>query len=96
MHPLRSYATTGEQSLRTSAMHRQCTVHIGGGRAFSCITAVSDAVGKEVTTIEGLSNDNSRPLQLAWIEEDVPQCGCCQSGQIMAAASLNQRGHVGA
>ena len=65
-----------------------CTVHIDGERAFSCITQVSEALGSEVTTIEGLSDDNSHPLQVAWIEEDVPQCGYCQSGQIMAAAAL--------
>ena len=65
-----------------------CSVHIDGERAFSCITQVSAALGREVTTIEGLSDDNSHPLQVAWIEEDVPQCGYCQSGQIMAAAAL--------
>ena len=65
-----------------------CTVHIDGKKAFSCTTKVSAAVGKDITTIEGLSEDNSHPLQVAWIEEDVPQCGYCQSGQIMAAAAL--------
>ena len=65
-----------------------CSVHIDGERAFSCITQVSAVLGREVTTIEGLSDDNSHPLQVAWIEEDVPQCGYCQSGQIMAAAAL--------
>ena len=65
-----------------------CSVHIDGERVFSCITQVSAALGREVTTIEGLSDDNSHPLQVAWIEEDVPQCGYCQSGQIMAAAAL--------
>ena len=65
-----------------------CTVHIDGRKAFSCQTKVSAAVGKDITTIEGLSEDNSHPLQIAWIEEDVPQCGYCQSGQIMAAAAL--------
>ncbi|MCY4459321.1 MAG: (2Fe-2S)-binding protein [Albidovulum sp.] len=65
-----------------------CTVHIDGKKTFSCTTKVSAAVGKEITTIEGLSEDNSHPLQIAWIEEDVPQCGYCQSGQIMAAAAL--------
>ena len=68
-----------------------CTVHIDGRRAFSCMTRVSSTVGREVTTIEGLSDDNSHPLQVAWIEEDVPQCGYCQSGQIMAAAALLSR-----
>ncbi len=71
-----------------------CTVHIDGRKAFSCQTKVSAAVGKDITTIEGLSEDNSHPLQIAWIEEDVPQCGYCQSGQIMAAAALlDQRGN---
>ncbi|HMD31847.1 MAG TPA: (2Fe-2S)-binding protein [Candidatus Acidoferrales bacterium] len=65
-----------------------CTVHIDGEAVRSCVTPVSRAVGKNVTTIEGLSNDLSHPLQRAWIEEEVPQCGYCQSGQIMAAAVL--------
>src|SRR5499427_9190406 len=65
-----------------------CTVHLEGQAVRSCVTPVSRAAGKEVTTIEGLSPDLSHPLQLAWIAEDVPQCGYCQSGQIMAAAVL--------
>jgi aerobic-type carbon monoxide dehydrogenase small subunit (CoxS/CutS family) len=65
-----------------------CTVHVNGEAARSCVTPVSRAAGKEVTTIEGLSPDLSHPLQRAWIAEDVPQCGYCQSGQIMAAAVL--------
>ena len=65
-----------------------CTVHLDGEAVRSCVTPVSRAVGKEVTTIEGLSPDLSHPLQQAWIAEDVPQCGYCQSGQIMAAAVL--------
>ena len=65
-----------------------CTVHINGDAARSCVTPVSSVVGKEVTTIEGLSSDLRRFLQRAWIAEDVPQCGYCQSGQIMAAAVL--------
>jgi isoquinoline 1-oxidoreductase subunit alpha len=65
-----------------------CTVHIDGKPIKSCITPLSQAVGKKVTTIEGLSEDRSHPLQLAWIEEQVPQCGYCQSGQIMQAAAL--------
>ena len=65
-----------------------CTVLNDGRKAFSCQTKLSAAVGKEITTIEGLSDDNSHPLQVAWLEEDVPQCGYCQSGQIMAAAAL--------
>ncbi|AGA30132.1 (2Fe-2S)-binding protein [Singulisphaera acidiphila] len=65
-----------------------CTVHLDGEAIRSCVTPVSRAVGKEVVTIEGLSADLSHPLQAAWIAEDVPQCGYCQSGQIMSAAVL--------
>ena len=65
-----------------------CTVHINGEATRSCITAISSVAGKKVTTIEGLSADGSHPVQLAWMEEDVPQCGYCQSGQIMKAAEL--------
>jgi aerobic-type carbon monoxide dehydrogenase small subunit (CoxS/CutS family) len=65
-----------------------CTVHLDGEAVRSCVTPVSRAAGKEVTTIEGLSSDLGHPLQRAWIAEDVPQCGYCQSGQIMAAAVL--------
>ena len=65
-----------------------CTVHLEGEAIRSCVTPVSRAAGKEVTTIEGLADDLRRPLQQAWIAEDVPQCGYCQSGQIMAAAVL--------
>lgn len=65
-----------------------CTVHIDGESAFSCLTLVSAVDGKRVTTIEGLSPDRSHPLQQAWIAEEVPQCGYCQSGQIMRAATL--------
>jgi isoquinoline 1-oxidoreductase subunit alpha len=65
-----------------------CTVHLEGEAIRSCVTPVSRAAGKEITTIEGLSDDLSHPLQQAWIAEDVPQCGYCQSGQIMSAAVL--------
>ena len=65
-----------------------CTVHIDGEAVRSCVAPVSRAAGKAVTTIEGLSSDLSHPLQRAWIEEDVPQCGYCQSGQLMSAAVL--------
>jgi isoquinoline 1-oxidoreductase alpha subunit len=65
-----------------------CTVHIGGEAVRSCVTPVSRAAGKEVTTIEGLSPDLSNRLQIAWLQEDVPQCGYCQSGQLMSAAVL--------
>ena len=65
-----------------------CTVHLNGEAIRSCVKRVADAVGKEITTIEGLSADLSHPLQKAWMEIDVPQCGYCQSGQIMSAAVL--------
>lgn len=65
-----------------------CTVHIGGRAVRSCMTTVASAVGQRITTIEGLSPDGRHPLQLAWQEVDVPQCGYCQAGQIMTAAAL--------
>jgi isoquinoline 1-oxidoreductase subunit alpha len=65
-----------------------CTVHVNGQAARSCVMPISAAAGKSVLTIEGLSRDGSHPLQQAWIAEEVPQCGYCQSGQIMAAAVL--------
>jgi isoquinoline 1-oxidoreductase alpha subunit len=65
-----------------------CTVHINGQAVRSCQTPAARAVGTSVTTIEGLSPDSSHPVQLAWAEMNVPQCGYCQSGQMMAAASL--------
>ena len=65
-----------------------CTVHLEGALVRSCVTPVRAVSGKRVTTIEGLSSDNSHPVQRAWIELDVPQCGYCQSGQIMSAAAL--------
>ncbi len=65
-----------------------CTVHVNGEAIRSCVTPVSAAAGKRVTTIEGLSPKSSHPLQRAWIAEQVPQCGYCQSGQIMKAAEL--------
>lgn len=65
-----------------------CMVHIDGDRAFSCQTQISTLAGRRVTTIEGLSADSSHPLQKAWLAENVPQCGYCQSGQIMSAAAL--------
>jgi isoquinoline 1-oxidoreductase subunit alpha len=65
-----------------------CTVHINGEPARSCSVPLSDAAGKQVTTIEGLSPNAGHPLQKAWIAEQVPQCGYCQSGQIMQAAAL--------
>ena len=65
-----------------------CTVNINGSAVRSCVTQISSVAGKSVTTIEGLSADGSHPVQQAWIELDVPQCGYCQSGQIMAAVAL--------
>jgi isoquinoline 1-oxidoreductase alpha subunit len=65
-----------------------CTVHLDGEAVRSCVTPVRRAANKKVVTIEGLSPDERHPLQVAWIEADVPQCGYCQSGQIMAAAVL--------
>jgi aerobic-type carbon monoxide dehydrogenase small subunit (CoxS/CutS family) len=68
-----------------------CTVHLEGEPVRSCSVPVSAAAGKRVTTIEGLSPDSSHPLQKAWVAEQVPQCGYCQSGQIMQAAALLAR-----
>ncbi|HEX7013655.1 MAG TPA: (2Fe-2S)-binding protein [Steroidobacteraceae bacterium] len=65
-----------------------CTVHVDGAPMRSCITPVESVAGKSITTIEGLSPDRSHPVQRAWIELDVPQCGYCQSGQIMSAVAL--------
>jgi aerobic-type carbon monoxide dehydrogenase small subunit (CoxS/CutS family) len=65
-----------------------CTVHLDGNPTRSCVTQVSAAAGKKVTTIEGLSPTTSHALQVAWIAEQVPQCGYCQSGQLMSAAAL--------
>jgi isoquinoline 1-oxidoreductase subunit alpha len=68
-----------------------CTVHIDGEATRSCATAVEDAQGHKITTIEGLSADRSHPAQVAWIAEQVPQCGYCQSGMLMTAAELLKR-----
>ena len=68
-----------------------CTVHVDGAPVRACVTPLSAVAGKSVTTIEGLSQDSSHPVQRAWIALDVPQCGYCQSGQIMAAAALLAR-----
>lgn len=65
-----------------------CTVHLDGQPVRSCSTAVSQANGKQITTVEGLSADGSHPVQRAWVEHAVPQCGYCQSGQMMSAAAL--------
>jgi len=68
-----------------------CTVHINGNPTRACITPITAVQGRDVTTIEGLSPDGSHPLQRAWEELDVPQCGYCQAGQIMSAAALLAR-----
>ncbi len=71
-----------------AALCGACTVHVNGAAVRSCVTQVAAVAGKRVTTIEGLSPNASHPLQKAWIAEQVPQCGYCQSGQIMKAAEL--------
>ena len=68
-----------------------CTVLIGKRPVRSCGITVGEVADKDITTIEGLSSDSSHPVQMAWVEEQVPQCGYCQSGQIMAASSLLER-----
>ncbi len=68
-----------------------CTIHIDGEETRSCITAVENIQGREITTIEGLSKDGNHPVQKAWVKQDVPQCGYCQSGQIMTASALLSR-----
>ena len=65
-----------------------CTVHVNGTAVRSCLTSLQNAAGKDITTIEGLSQAHDHPLQTAWKQGNVPQCGYCQSGQIMQAASL--------
>jgi isoquinoline 1-oxidoreductase alpha subunit len=65
-----------------------CTVHVNGTAEFGCLVAMDDLEGKAVTTIEGLSEDGNHPVQVAWRDQNVPQCGFCQSGQIMKAAAL--------
>jgi aerobic-type carbon monoxide dehydrogenase small subunit (CoxS/CutS family) len=70
------------------AMCGACTIHLNGEAIRSCVTPISSAVGKKITTIEGLSPNVSHPLQVAWVQNNVPQCGYCQSGQIMQAAAL--------
>ena len=65
-----------------------CTVHVDGKPTRACVTPISSVATAAITTIEGLSPDGAHPVQRAWVAEDVPQCGYCQSGQIMAAAAL--------
>ncbi len=83
-----SLGLTGTKFGCGMALCGACTVHLDGEAVRSCVTPVRRAAGKKVVTIEGLAPDLRHPLQVAWIEEDVPQCGYCQSGQIMAAAVL--------
>jgi isoquinoline 1-oxidoreductase alpha subunit len=68
-----------------------CTIHLDGNAVRSCVLPISSAENKEITTIEGLSENGDHPLQKAWIEHDVPQCGYCQTGQIMSAAALLEK-----
>lgn len=68
-----------------------CTVHLDGEAARACVLPAASVAGRAVTTIEGLSHDRSHPVQRAWIEKDVPQCGYCQSGMVMATAALLAR-----
>jgi aerobic-type carbon monoxide dehydrogenase small subunit (CoxS/CutS family) len=82
---------TGTKYACGMALCGACTVHVNGAPLRSCVTPVSVVAGKKVTTIEGLSASGDHPVQKAWIEIDVPQCGFCQSGQIMSAAALLER-----
>ena len=83
-----TFALTGTKFGCGMAQCGACTVHLDGRPVRSCVIPLAAAAGRRVTTIEGLSPDGSHPLQLAWIAEDVPQCGYCQAGQIMTAAAL--------
>ena len=83
-----SLGLTGTKFGCGMALCGACTVHLDGIAIRSCVAQLSRVAGKHVTTIEGLSTDNSHPVQRAWIEIDVPQCGYCQSGQIMSAVVL--------
>ena len=79
---------TGSKYGCGAAMCGSCTVHVDGAATYACVTALGDVEGAEITTIEGLSEGGDHPVQRAWIAEQVPQCGYCQSGQIMRAAAL--------
>jgi isoquinoline 1-oxidoreductase alpha subunit len=82
------FGLTGTKFGCGAAQCGACTVHLNGEAVRSCVTQVSRAAGQQITTIEGLSANSSHALQRAWLEEDVPQCGYCQSGQLMSAAVL--------
>jgi isoquinoline 1-oxidoreductase alpha subunit len=84
-------AMTGTKFGCGMALCGACTVHVNGEATRSCSTPISTVAGKSITTIEGLSADGNHPVQQAWIEVDVPQCGYCQCGQIMSAAALLAR-----
>jgi aerobic-type carbon monoxide dehydrogenase small subunit (CoxS/CutS family) len=86
-----SLGLTGTKFGCGEAICGACTVHVEGEPVRSCVTPVSEVEGREIVTIEGLSADGNHPVQKAWIEDEVPQCGYCHSGQIMAAAALLQR-----
>jgi isoquinoline 1-oxidoreductase alpha subunit len=79
---------TGTKYACGMALCGACTVHLDGAPVRACVTPISAAAGRRVTTIEGLSATGTHPVQRAWMEVDVPQCGFCQSGQIMSAAAL--------
>jgi isoquinoline 1-oxidoreductase subunit alpha len=83
-----SLGLTGTKYGCGMALCGACTVHLDGKPIRSCLTPISQIAGKKIITIEGLSRDSSHPVQRAWITEQVPQCGYCQSGQIMSAAAL--------
>jgi aerobic-type carbon monoxide dehydrogenase small subunit (CoxS/CutS family) len=87
-HPRETIGLTGTKFGCGLSQCGACTVHLDGNAIRSCTTPVSRAEGKKVTTIEGLSPGTSHALQIAWIAEQVPQCGYCQSGQLMSAAAL--------
>jgi len=84
-------ALTGTKYGCGMALCGACTVHVDGEAVRSCTTSIAGVAGKRITTIEGLSPDRSHPLQQAWIAEQVPQCGYCQSGMLMSAAELLAR-----
>jgi isoquinoline 1-oxidoreductase subunit alpha len=83
-----SIGLTGTKFGCGMALCGACTVHLNGKPVRSCVTQVGQVAGQEITTIEGLSHDAQHPVQIAWREGDVPECGYCQSGQIMAAVAL--------
>lgn len=86
-----SLGLTGTKYGCGMALCGACTVHVDGEPTRSCVTPVGAVAGKSITTIEGLSANRGHPVQRAWMELDVPQCGYCQSGQIMSAAALLAR-----